>query len=225
MNAIQDLQKKINYNFKNEAIITKALTHSSYANENKVKSNETLEFLGDSILNFIVAEYLYSKYKKLDEGELSKLRSVLVCEHALYAYSTSIGLDRSIRLGRGELKSGRKKIAIVADAFEALIAAIYLDGGMTPVKSFVLPFIENNVDEAYNGGTFRDYKTALQEIVQKNHGEKLSYKLVSESGPAHDKTFVSEVLLNSNVIGKGSGKCKKEAEQSAAKKALELMGI
>ncbi len=220
------LQENLKYNFKNLTLLENALTHSSYANEarNGIKSNERLEFLGDSVLSIIVAEYLYKEYKKIPEGELTKLRASLVCEKSLCGFSRELNLGKYLRLGRGEDKNGgRKKDSILADAFEAVLAAMYLDGGMEVAKKhvlrFVLPELGHTDDEV-----FKDYKTALQEIIQRNPEESVTYILIGESGPDHNKVFDVEVHLNSNVIGKGSGKSKKRAEQMAAKQALTLMG-
>ncbi len=213
------------YEFKNRALLERALTHSSFANERHIQSNERLEFLGDSILNFTAAEFLCRKFKDMSEGELSKLRAALVCESALCIYAKEINLEPAIKLGKGEFQSNRKKDAQTADAFEALIAAIYLDGGMNEAQSFVLPFLEKYVDDAVKGKVNKDCKTVLQEIIQQNKGEMLSYRMVGEEGPAHDRTFFCEVWLNSNVIGKGKGRSKKEAEQEAARDALALMGL
>ncbi len=225
MEKIKIFEEKIKYNFKNPKIILRALTHSSYANEHKVKNNERLEFLGDSILNFLSARFLFIKYKNLPEGEMSKIRAALVCEQSLFIFANEIGLSDFLFLGKGEASNGIKRTAVIADAFEAIIAAIYLDGGLSPTEEFVIPFLEKYSESATIGGTYKDYKTILQEIVQKNQGEILSYHLTSETGPAHDKSFVCEVKLNSNILGQGMGKSKKEAEQNAAKIALELMGL
>ncbi len=224
---MKDFQKKIDYKFKNEKLLREALTHSSYANEHKgsnVKCNERLEFLGDAVLSIVVADYIFKECPELPEGELTKLRAALVCEKALFKFAKEINLGDYLLLSKGEKNGGgAERPSIVSDAFEAVIAAIYLDGGMEPVRKHILRFV---VPEIKNRNTkpFKDYKTTLQEIVQKNPGEKLLYRLVSESGPDHDKHFVFEVLLNSNVIGKGGGRSKKEAEQNAAREALELMG-
>lgn len=220
------LQQKLNYKFNNIKLLENALTHSSYANEvrNGNTSNERLEFLGDSVLSIIVAEYLFTNFKNIPEGELTKLRASLVCEKSLCSFSRELELGKFLRLGKGEEKGGgRERDSILADAFEAVLAAIYLDGGMEIAKKHVLRFVKeelNNKDDE----VFKDYKTALQEIIQRNPEESVSYILKSESGPDHDKFFEVEVHLNSNVIGVGSGKSKKQAEQMAAKQALELMG-
>lgn len=224
---MKDFEKQINYIFKNPKLLREALTHSSYANEHKdknIKCNERLEFLGDAVLSIVVADYLFEQMPDSPEGELTKLRAALVCEKALYKFGKEISLGSYLYLSKGEKNGGgADRPSIVSDAFEAVIAAIYLDGGMEPAKKHILRFV---VPEFKNKKSkpFKDYKTTLQEIVQKNPGEKIIYKLVSESGPDHDKHFVFEVLLNSNSIGKGGGRSKKEAEQNAAREALELMG-
>ena len=222
-----DLQNKIGYQFKNPALLNEALTHSSYANEHKsqhIKYNERLEFLGDSVLSIVVSDYIYKNCPELPEGELTKLRASLVCEKSLYEFAKKIDLGKYLVLSKGERNNGgADRPSILSDAFEALIAAIYIDGGLVPVSKHILnlvvPAIKNSKKKKIN-----DYKTTLQEIIQKNPGEKLEYVLVKESGPDHNKHFVVEVHLNSNVIGKGGGRSKKEAEQQAAREALELMG-
>jgi ribonuclease-3 len=189
-----------------------------------MKCNERLEFLGDAVLSIVVADYIFQNCPNLPEGELTKLRSALVCEKALYAFGKQINLGEYLLLSRGEKNGGgADRPSIVSDAFEAVIAAIYLDGGMDAAKKHILRFVIPEVKNM-NKKPFRDYKTTLQEIVQKNPGEILEYHMVSECGPDHDKHFVFEVHLNSNVIGKGGGRSKKEAEQNAAREALELMG-
>ena len=222
---MEQLQNNLGYQFKNPALLARALTHSSYANERHVDTgdNERLEFLGDSVLGFITAEYLFANHRDFPEGELTKLRAYAVCEKSLFAYAEEIGLGNYLKLGKGEERTGgRTRPSVLSDAFEAVIAAIYLDGGMDEAKKFVLRFVVPYVEAK---PTFKDYKTMLQEVVQKNQGETLEYVLVSETGPDHDKCFTVEVHLNSNVIGRGVGGSKKKAEQNAAKEALELMGI
>ncbi len=219
------LEERIHYHFKNKQLLHEALSHSSYANEGKKKrSNERLEFLGDSVLSIIVAQHLFTHYTHLPEGELTKLRASLVCEKSLYEFALQFGLNEFLLLGKGEeMTGGRERPSIIADAFEALLAAIYLDGGMDEATKFVLRFIPEHLSLKQAKG-LNDYKTTLQEIIQQNREEKVEYVLICESGPDHDKTFEVEVHLNSNVIGRGSGKSKKQAEQLAAKEALELMG-
>ena len=201
------------------------MTHSSYANEmrHQVRYNERQEFLGDAVLSIIVSDYLFNNYT-VPEGDLTKLRAALVCERSLDVMANKIGLGDYLRLGHGEeMTGGRTRPSIIADAFEALIAGIYLDSGIESAREFVLPFVIEMLEHE-DSLSFKDYKTILQEIIQQNPEEKLVYKLVGEKGPDHDKRFVVEVLLNSNVIGKGQGRSKKTAEQMAAKEALELMG-
>ena len=221
-----ELEKKLNYTFRNPALLEEALSHSSYANEHRaghLNSNERLEFLGDSVLGFVAAKYLFEK-ETGPEGELTKLRAAVVCEKALCSYSRELGLGDYLLLGKGErLTGGAERPSILADAFEAVIAAMFLDGGLEPVRGFVLRFVEKEANNQRKRH-FKDYKTTLQEIVQQNPEEKLEYVLTGESGPDHSKQFVVEVHLNSNVIGTGRGRSKKEAEQQAAREALKLMG-
>ena len=230
---ISELEKKIGYKFKNETFITTALTHSSYSNELRAKKisincNERLEFLGDSVLSIIVSEYLFVKNKYLPEGELTKLRAELVCEKALSKYAATIELGEYMYLGHGEEKNnGRNRRSIIADAFEALLAAIYLDSehNKETVAEFLMPFVKKEIEEiSSEGRNTTDYKTALQQFVQQTEGDFLEYNVVGESGPDHMKIFEVDAMLNSNVIGHGSGKSKREAEQNAAKQALELFG-
>lgn len=219
------MMERIGYTFQEPMLLENALTHSSYANESNrgLKSNERLEFLGDSVLGFITAGYLF-RHGSGQEGELTRLRASLVCEKALSSYARKLGLGDCLLLGHGELRNGgAERPSILADAFEAVIAAIYLDGGLTPAETFILPYIQEELSQQRRP-QFKDYKTMLQEIVQQNPEEQLAYRLVSESGPDHNKQFAVEVCLNSNVIGAGRGRSKKEAEQQAAREALKLMG-
>ncbi len=221
-----ELEEKLGYKFKNIKLLEHALTHSSYANEGKKhsKNNERLEFLGDSVLSLVVANHLFLKYKAIPEGELTKLRASLVCEKALDKFARKIDLGKYILLGKGEeMTGGRKRPSILSDAFEAVIAAIYLDGGFEKAEEFVLRFIPENLD-LKSSNKLADYKTTLQEIIQQNREEKIEYVLIGEKGPDHAKVFTSEVMLNSNIIGVGEGSSKKQAEQNAAKEALKLMG-
>lgn len=223
---MKELESKIDYKFKNKSYLATALTHSSYANESKgsVKSNERLEFLGDAVLSIIVSDYIFKNCPSLPEGELTKMRASLVCEKSLKEFAKKLNLGKYLMLSHGEKRSnGNQRSSILADAFEALLAAIYLDAGIDKAREFVLKFIEPIIKNP-RPKLFNDYKTSLQEIVQKNPQEKLEYVLIKETGPDHNKHFVVEVHLNSNVIGKGGGKSKKEAEQQAARVALELMG-
>lgn len=220
------LEENLKYSFKNKKLLINALTHSSYANEARdgISSNERLEFLGDSVLSIIVSEYIYKKFCNLPEGELTKIRAALVCEKSLCGFSRELELGKYLRLGHGEEKGGgRERDSILADAFEAVLAAIYLDGGFEKAKAHVMRFITDELKHT-EAEVFKDYKTALQEIIQRNPEESVTYILTGESGPDHDKLFTVEVKLNSNTIGRGSGRNKKQAEQVAAKEALQLMG-
>ena len=226
MDRLNEFEKKIGYTFKNKDLLFEALTHSSYANESKhrYRSNERLEFLGDSVLSIVVSEYLFETYTNYPEGELSKTRATLVCEKTLAAFARKIDLGEYIVFGKGELQNGGKeRPSILSDAFEAVIAAIYLDGGLEAARKHIMKFLPKDVKEAV-AKAYDDYKTILQEIIQKNPEEAVEYKLVSESGPDHNKSFTVQVLLNSKVIGEGTASSKKHAEQLAAKQALELMG-
>jgi len=220
------LEENLGYKFKNIDLLINALTHSSYANEarNGITSNERLEFLGDSVLSLIVSDYIFKEYPHTPEGELTKLRASLVCEKSLCSFSRELNIGNFLRLGKGEEKGGgRDRVSILADAFEALLAAVYLDGGFNVAEKIVMNFVLRELKHT-SEDAFKDYKTALQEIIQRNPEEYVTYILTGESGPDHDKVFEMEVHLNSNVIGKGTGKSKKEAEQMAAKQALTLMG-
>ncbi|MBO4865633.1 MAG: ribonuclease III [Ruminococcus sp.] len=225
--SLEVFQKKIGYRFKNDKLLYEALSHSSFANENKKQrhSNERLEFLGDSVLSIVVSDYIFEHFKHLPEGELTKLRASLVCEKALFEFSHKIELGKFIFLGKGEeLTGGRERASIVSDAMEAVIAAIYLDGGIEAARKHIMNFLPKDISPAHTD-TFHDYKTVLQEIIQRNPEEKVEYFLKGEDGPDHDKRFTVQVKLNNNVIGEGIGRSKKNAEQNAAKEALALMGI
>ena len=218
-----DILDKLNIHYDNIDIYNQAFTHTSYANEMKCESYERLEFLGDAILELIISEYLY-KNTDYEEGRMTKLRSHYVCENALYEYSVKLGLNEYIKLGKGQQEQdGKHCKAIVADIFESFIAAIYLDSGLNEVKKFiykyVIPIIESNTLDF-----FSDYKSKLQEFVQTDK-KSLEYILVNEIGPAHNKTFEIEVRINGILYGKGSAKSKKEAEQLAARDALEKSEI
>ncbi|MBP1548267.1 MAG: ribonuclease III [Oscillospiraceae bacterium] len=219
-------EEKIGYSFKNKNLLHEALSHSSYANECKKgrSSNERLEFLGDSVLSIVISEHLFKNFRHLPEGDLTKIRASLVCEKALFEFSKQISLGDYILLGKGEENTGgRNRPSIVSDAFEAVIAAVFLDGGMETAREYVLGFIPKDLDKN-SAKKLQDYKTILQEIIQRNPEEKVEYVLRSQSGPDHDRHFVVEVCLNTNVIGHGEGHSKKQAEQQAAKEALTLMG-
>ena len=216
------LEKNIRYEFKNKDLLKKALTHTSYAYEHNVESNEKLEFLGDSILEFVSSEYMYNKYTKLREGEMTKVRAAVVCEKSLHKVALAHDFSDFLYLGKSEVMTGgKKRPAILADSVEAVIAAIYLDGGLENAEKFILDNIKEFIEYASKNVGLKDYKTVLQEELQKNGDVKIEYKIISEKGPDHDKTFEAEVSLNGRVLANGIGKSKKEAEMEAAKKALE----
>ena len=217
------LERVLGHTFQDKALLETALTHTSFANEARhgTKHNERLEFLGDSVLSIVVAEYLFT-HSSLPEGDLTRMRASLVCEAALFTFAQKIGLGRWLRLGHGEeMGGGRTRPSAVSDAFEAVIAALYLDGGIDAARAFILPFVTSALTKQ---SAEEDYKTKLQEVVQQNPSERLRYVVASQTGPDHDKHFVVEVHLNSNCIGSGEGHSKKQAEQAAAKEALALMG-
>lgn len=219
--SLRGLETAIGYSFTNVRLLQTAVTHTSYANEAKgrVHNNERLEFLGDSVLSIVVADELFHYGHRLPEGELTRRRAALVCEPALAAFARKISLGDYLRLGKGEeLSGGRSRDSILSDAFEAVIASIYLDGGLEAARAFILPFLDDDA-------TPEDYKTKLQEVVQQNPEERLSYVVTGEEGPDHNKLFTVEVHLNSNCIGTGKGHSKKIAEQKAARQALVLMGL
>ena len=224
---IKDLEAAIGYRFENITLLQNALTHSSYANErwhNSLLSNERLEFLGDAILGMTVAKYLYQTFPDRPEGELTRMRADMVCEQTLAKVAGRINLGKHLLLGNGEEQGGgRTRNSILADAVESVIAATYLDGGMEAAQRFIEQFIlvEVPVKKLHNA----DYKTALQELVQQKKNQVLSYALVGESGPDHDKQFDVEVSLNGQVVGAGSGSSKKRAEQAAARAALEKLSV
>ena len=230
---IEALESRIGYAFENRDILNKALTHSSYANELKAKKrivecNERLEFLGDSVLSVGVSEFLYESFSELPEGELTQMRAMLVQSSALASYARAIGLGDYLYLGHGEEKSnGRDRQSTLENAFEALVAAIYLDAGengLDRARCFVLPIVKRFLDENSDKAKRIDAKTELQQLIQQAEGDFLEYIVVGESGPDHKKEFEVVARLNSNVIGRGKGKSKREAEQNAAKEALRLFG-
>ena len=221
---MEALEEKLGYRFANRALLENALTHSSYANENKgrgVQSNERLEFLGDSVLGMVVADYLYRTHPDLPEGDLTRTRAALVCEESLAEVAQVLELGAYLRLGKGEeVGGGRTRPSITADAVEAVLAAVYLDGGIGSARRLIQRFI---LDKEGEKSASRDYKTALQELVQRESGQVLSYRLIGSEGPDHAKIFSVEVDLNWAPIGKGRGRSKKEAEQNAAKAAIEKL--
>ncbi len=222
---LSELEKKIGYKFKDIKLLHHAMTHSSYSGGKNYECNERLEFLGDAVLQLTVSKYLFTNMKSVPEGGLTKLRASIVCENSLYAFAKRINLGKYILLGKGEEQSGgRDRKSILSDAFEAMIAAVYLDGGNEESTKMILSFVPSI--EALKSGKVRlgDYKTILQEIIQQNPEEHISYEVEEFDGPHNHKTFNAHVLLNGQAIGSGSGQSKKEAEQAAAKEAVGLMG-
>lgn len=221
------LEKNLGYDFRDKMLLDNALTHKSYLRKSEFSgNNERLEFLGDSVLGFSVAEYLYKNYKDLPEGELTKVRANVVCEECLYKIALKIGLGEEIHLGKGEEQSdGRRRPSILSDALEAVFAAIFLDGGIECAKKVIINLLQEEIESAVKRRNIKDYKTVLQEFVQKDNAFAPTYEIVKEEGPDHDKVFTSQVLLNGKVIAKGVGKTKKDAEKEAAKTALLKLGI
>ncbi|MCR4607349.1 MAG: ribonuclease III [Oscillospiraceae bacterium] len=220
---MNSIEKAIGYTFRDRRLLDQALTHSSYAHDRNTESYERLEFLGDSILGWVTADWLYRNTGNMPEGKMTRLRAEHVSEHALYPVAVRLGIGPHLKLSKGEeLSGGRSRISILADTIESIIAAIYLDGGIDAARKFifdnVLDITELNGDEAYN-----DYKSELQELVQKDADGSVEYNLVSQSGPDHDKRFVFSVSVNGSVMGTGEGRSKKEAEQSAAEEALKTL--
>ncbi len=225
---MKNIEEAIGYTFKDKTLLLKALTHSSYANESKKEreSNERLEFLGDSVLSIAISDYLFRLLPGVDEGRLSKYRAALVCEQSLYDVSKQISLSEFVRLGRGEeMTGGRERPSIISDAFEALIAAIYLDGGMETARGWVIELMRGAIDDVAAGHRFNDYKTMLQEALQKGAKGKVTYRTVAERGQDHNKEFEVEVLVDNVPRNRGTGHNKKEAEQNAAHTALIGMGL
>jgi len=228
LKQLNELERTIGYTFKDIGILDNALTHSSYvaSRSDFLMHNERLEFIGDSILDMIISLHLYRKCKNSPEGSLTRFRAVIVCEQSLYNASTRLNLGRYMLLSKGEENTGgRNRISILADAFEALIAAIYLDGGIKKAKVFILQNLEATINGAVESRIFSDYKSFLQEHVQKKNLGKLSYKLLKEEGPDHEKTFEVALYLNNSIIGKGAGHSKKDAQQAAARDAITSLGV
>ena len=225
---MQELEKKLNYTFRNPALLGEALSHSSYANEhraNHLNSNERLEFLGDSVLGFVTAEFLFTQHPNLPEGDLTRIRAALVCEQSLYEVAKKLELGRYLKLGRGEeAGGGRERTSVLADATEAVFAAVYLDGGIGEASALIHRVLLDVEREEIVEERRRDFKTSLQELIQRQADQVLSYRMIGEQGPDHAKIFQAEVLLNGEPLGSGFGRSKKEAEQSAAKAALQTLG-
>ena len=219
---LENFEEKIGYKFKNIELLKTAFSHTSYAHERKTESNEKLEFLGDAILEFTVSEYLYNKYKKLKEGEMTKVRASVVCEKSLHKIALKYHFDDLLYLGKGEkISGGNHKKAILADSVEAVIAAIFLDSGLEEAKKFILENLKEAIEQASKSVGQKDYKTVLQEKLQKHGTVHIEYSIIKEEGPDHDKTFVAEVKCNGKQLAVGQGNTKKQAEMEAARVALE----
>ena len=224
---MQNLENALGYTFRDRTLLEEALNHSSYANEHRgagLKSNERLEFLGDAVLGVVTAEYLFQNHPDLPEGDLTRIRAVLVCEKSLYEVAQSLSLGSYLKLGKGEESGdGRQRPSILADAVEAMFAAVYLDSDMETVRCLIHRVLLDKEPETQIEERRKDYKTKLQEITQRQPGQNLTYVIVQESGPDHAKVFTVEAQINGRCIGSGSGRSKKEAEQSAARAALEAL--
>lgn len=226
---LEKFQQKIKYSFNRPELLNIALTHSSYANEYKkqnIKHNERLEFLGDSVLSVVVSDYIFNKFPNYPEGDLTKLRATIVCEPSLGEAAQQLQLGKYLLLGKGEdITGGRNRISILSDTFEAVIGAIYLDGKLNKSKEFILDNLTDIIHKAVAGNLFIDYKTELQEMLQKTTKNKINYIVMDEKGPDHNKTFYVAVKVGDKLLGEGNGKSKKEAEQESAKTALNKMGV
>ncbi len=219
-----DREQKIGYAYKNPALLETALTHSSYANEKHTESNERLEFLGDSVLSIIVSDYIFKNLAGKREGALTKIRASLVCEQSLAEISKKISLGEIMLLGRGEeMTGGRQRASIIADAFEAVLASIYLDGGFEAARKWLLNLMGDAIEDAINGNMYDDYKTMLQELIQKRRNSKIEYKIIAETGLDHNKRFEVAAVVDGRISGHGKGHSKKEAEQRAAHDALMFL--
>jgi len=219
---IEKLEKSIGYTFQNKQLLKQALTHTSYAYENNVESYEKLEFLGDSILEFITSKYIYNHYEHLKEGEMTKVRATVVCEESLYQVAKRHDFSDFLYVGRSEEKNhGNTRPAILADAVEAVIAGIYFDAGLKEAETFIVENLKDEIEKASHHVGMKDHKTVLQEILQTNGDVDIEYIVIHESGPDHDKTFEVEVRCNGKVLANGTGKTKKAAAMEAAKKAIE----
>ena len=219
----EEIEKQIGYTFENKQLLKTALTHTSYANTHGIESNEKLEYLGDSILEFVTSEYLYQNYTKLNEGEMTKLRATVVCEESLHQVALKLSLGKYLITSRAENCGNVKNKAILADSVEATIAAIYLDTGLENAKKFIIDNLKEAIEIASHQVGVKDYKTVLQEKLQINGNVKIEYNIIDEKGPDHHKYFVAEVKCNGQALAQGSGTSKKGAEMEAAKGALEAM--
>ncbi len=218
----EEVEKEIGYSFTNRELLKKAFTHTSYANENHIESNERLEYLGDSILEFVISKFLFNNYHHLTEGEMTKVRANVVCENSLYDVATKHNFSDFLYLGKSERASQNSKKAILADSVEALIAAIYLDSNIDNSEKFIIDNLSGSVEVASKHVGMKDYKTVLQEKLQVNGEVKIHYEVINELGPDHDKSFIVEVSCNNKKLAEGMGKSKKEAEMQAAKNALHM---
>lgn len=221
---LENFENEIEYKFKNIELLKTAFTHTSYANEKKIQSNEKLEFLGDSILEFVVSTYLYRNYPKLKEGEMTKVRATVVCEESLYKIADKHNFSDFLYVGKSErMHQGNRKIAIMADSVEAVIAAIYFDSNLDEAEKFIINNLKDEIEVASHNVGMKDHKTVLQEKLQIHGNVNIEYKIINESGPDHDKTFTAEVRLNGKALATGIGKTKKQAEMDAADKALKTL--
>ena len=229
LNSMNELEAIINYTFKDRKKLLLALTHSSYSNEKKndgLSSNERLEFLGDAVLNIVTSEYIYKNFPHLPEGEMTKTRASIVCEGSLMKCAAKISLGKYLLLGKGEENTGgRTRTSILSDAFEALIGAIFLDAGLKEAGNFISRSMKELFGDQSRSEVFVDYKTQFQEIIQKSSDQKISYQILDEKGPDHDKLFIAQLSAGNRIYGTGKGKSKKEAEQNAAKEALNKMQV
>ena len=227
LSAMESLEEQLGYKFSNKSILENALSHSSYVNEKKLSTdnNEKMEFFGDSILSFVISEHLFERLTLHKEGSLSKIRAAIVCEKSLSTIARKIDLGSSILLGKGELNSGgQKRISILADTIEAVIAAVFLDSGIESAKKVILKLFSESIEDAIDGNVFKDYKTTFQELIQKQEPlKKIEYKIIAEQGPDHNKIFTSALFIGDEKISEGKGKSKKEAQMDAARIALEIV--
>ncbi|MFZ7132068.1 MAG: ribonuclease III [Eubacteriales bacterium] len=224
---MNSIEKTLEYHYKDKQLLINALTHSSFVNEKvQIQNNERLEFLGDAVLELVISDYLYQNHHQLSEGEMTKLRSRIVCTESLAKSASLLHLGQYILLGKGEENTGgRDRKSTLANSFEAVIGSIYLDGGLEGVKRFILSKLKNNIHDALEGKLVFDYKTKIQEVIQQNPQNVMEYMLESEAGPEHHKQFNIHLLMNGEIIGRGTGNSKKEAEQQAAYQGLMFLGI
>ncbi|MBQ3427297.1 MAG: ribonuclease III [Clostridia bacterium] len=219
-----EAEKYIGYEFKDKALLTNALTHSSYANEKHMKNNERLEFLGDSVLSVIISDYIFHRMKRVDEGDLSKFRATLVCESSLAEVAKKIRLSEYVMLGKGEdMTGGRQRPSVISDAFEAVLGAIYLDSNIETARGWLLSLMKDRIELVLSGGLYSDYKTVLQELIQRDGRSAVTYSTIKSSGYDHDRRFTVQVEINGKAMETASGHSKKIAEQTAAKKLLERL--